>query len=283
MKYQYKLPITLSFLIVIFLIPGCAATDKVIFVTKSSIGIDFDTKPPVASVGYDRIEGYLGPRYSNGAIPPVIAEIKTDGKIFNPRIRQIYASGDAAVVIGGGSSPDNSADLAGDKALMFFGTTTTTGLKVGFTNNVPDSFTFGYKRKEFSIIPLAHDGNKDIYPSVLATIDTGANVAAPAQTGLNTGQFFATGAAAVALAPNIDLAQLLERGNVAEAMVVYDDQDPNVDKIGNWLKSNHPANRDALRKWMDCNNLKGVGVTSFYMGSIYKAQRAAAVRDLNIN
>ena len=47
--------------------------------------------------------------------------------------------------------------LQGDptkKRLVFFGTSTTLGLKAGFSGDgYPDSLTFGYKRKEFSFIP----------------------------------------------------------------------------------------------------------------------------------
>ena len=34
---------------------GCASSDHVLFVTKTSIGIDFDSKPATASRAYDRI------------------------------------------------------------------------------------------------------------------------------------------------------------------------------------------------------------------------------------
>jgi hypothetical protein len=99
---------------------------------------------------------------------------------------------------------------------MFFGTTTTTGLKVGFTSYLPDSFLFGFKRKEYSFIPLgkvseSEDDNgtvteaHDVYPSVLASIDTAANVSTTGEKGdtsLISSQFFATGRAARKLAAN---------------------------------------------------------------------------------
>jgi hypothetical protein len=94
---------------------------------------------------------------------------------------------------------------------MFFGTTTTLGLKASFTGTYPDSFHLGYKRKEFSFIPLGSTKNTqgeeiDVYPSVLAVIDTTPSVSAntaPSSNppaGLLTGQFFATGVAADLLA-----------------------------------------------------------------------------------
>ena len=105
--------------------------------------------------------------------------------------------------------PSTSPTLSGGKRLMFFGTSTSTGLKVTFSPEYqyPDSFHFGYKRKEFSFIPVGtvtKDGKTvDTYPSVLAAIDTrasaGVNNSTPS-AGLMTGQFFATGAAAEQLA-----------------------------------------------------------------------------------
>ena len=187
---------------------GCASTDHVLFVTKTSIGIDFDMKPATASIAYDRIEGYVAPRYPNGEIPPVVASVKSDGAIFNPTIRQVYATGDAAVIAAGGKLPGRNRTMKGtQREMMFFGTTTTTGIKVGFTTALPDSFIFGFKRKEYSYIPLGTigtgDNARDVYPSVLASIDTAANVAADGtkeNTSLTNSQFFATGQAARLLA-----------------------------------------------------------------------------------
>jgi len=201
-------------LLFVLVLPGCASTDHVLFVTKTSIGIDFDSKPATASIGYDRVEGYVAPRYSNGEIPPVVASVKSDNRIFNPTIRQVYATGDAAVIATGGPRKKRDRPMKGDRELMFFGTTTTTGFKVGFTTGLPDSFVFGFKRKEYSYIPLAAakeetddkgqtKPGRHIYPSVLASIDTAANVATDgtiAQTTLTNAQFFATGTAARNLA-----------------------------------------------------------------------------------
>jgi hypothetical protein len=195
---------------------GCA--DSVLFVTKTSIGIDFDTKPPSASIAYDRTEGYLGPRYDNGAVPPVYGRILSDAAIFNAKVRQIYATGPAAQRVLHTIAecdaqpqlcPSTEAKLEGGKRLMFFGTMTSTGLKVTFSPEYqyPDSFHLGYKRKEFSFIPVGttmENGKPvDTYPAVLAAIDTQARATVEnsnPSAGLMTGQFFATGAAAEQLA-----------------------------------------------------------------------------------
>lgn len=185
---------------------GCAGVNSVLFVTTTSLGIDFDSKPPTASIGYARVEGYLGPRYDNGAVPPVIARIRTDGGIFTPRVRQIYATGAAAALVTDkNSSAKGPTELTGGKRLMLFGTTTTTGVKITFDSQYPDSFHFGFKRKEFSLIPLgeAAAGNKavDIYPSVLASLDNSVRAGTnPNDAGLQIGQVFATGVAAETIA-----------------------------------------------------------------------------------
>ena len=213
--------IHLALTILLFSLMSCITSDEVVFVTKSSLGLDFDTKPATASIAYDRIEGYIGPRYDNGALPPVIASMKTDGKILNPQIKQIYATGAAAtnLVLNNGSSIKAPTEFTGDKKLMFFGTSTTTGIKLGFTTNVPDSFVFGYKRKEFSFIPLGNtkdtsvgtDRVIDIYPSVLATIDTGTSVKTQTDTSFKTHQYFATGEAAVELSKDPDLKNQIKK------------------------------------------------------------------------
>ena len=193
------------------LVSGCANPDSVLFVTDSSIGINVDSKPPTASIAYDRIEGYIGPRYQNGALPPVVASLETGGNVFNPKIRQVYATGAAAVkAVGTPNAADGPGVLSGDpaqKRLVFFGTTTTLGLKVGFsTGGTPDSLVFGYNRKEISFIPLGSQTTNgvttDVYPSVLASIDTTTTTTSLQDTGLTSKQFVATGQAAETLAQN---------------------------------------------------------------------------------
>lgn len=205
---------TLIALLLTVALTACASKDHVLFVTKTSVGLDFDSKPPAASLAYDRVEGYVAPRYANGKIPEVVASVKSDGQIFSPKMKQVYATGDAAVIATGGVKPDAvSASESGGREMMFFGTTTTTGVKVSFTTGLPDSLLFGFKRKEFSYIPLAtvkeNSGpDRNVYPSVLASIDTSANVAADGthtNTELINAQFFATGDAARNLAGNASI------------------------------------------------------------------------------
>jgi hypothetical protein len=222
-------------LVAVAALGGCTNPDSVLFVTKTSISVlDADTKPPQISIGYDRTEGFIGPRFENGAVPPVYGSIESDAAILNPKIRQLYATGDAAELVTGGKPTDCYNYLAGDARLMFFGTTTNTGLKITFGTAgapgavaLPDSFSFGFRRKEFSLIPVgetmredgpgclpAADGSKvKRYPALIASIDTTGrigdttDIGQPGQpasdVGLQTAQFIATGAAARNLAPHL--------------------------------------------------------------------------------
>jgi len=196
---------------------ACADPNYALFFTNSSLGINFDSKPPTANVAYDRTEGFIGPRFENGGAPPAVASMETDGNLFNPMVRQTYATGAAAVGATSGQVPSDAPQgLAGDPAkrkLMYFGTETTFGFKVGFAvagaaAAFPDSFLFGYRRKEASVIPIAEtqkDGvTKGTYPSVLASIRVNIKTANtdPNEVGLRSKQYFATGAAAEALSTN---------------------------------------------------------------------------------
>lgn len=101
---------------------------------------------------------------------------------------------------------------------MFFGTSTNTGLSIGTTSDIPDSFVFGYKRKEFSLIPLVKINNDNYsYPSVLASIDTTGELddsSSNVNTALKTNQFFATGDAACNLAEKLG-SEFVERAKVS--------------------------------------------------------------------
>jgi hypothetical protein len=211
---------------------GCATQD-VVFVTKTSVGIDLDSQS--ASVAYDRTEGYLAPRYANRQAEPVFASVATDGKLLGRNVKQVYATGQAARIVSGASQPQQPAPapaqpatqqaifrnasletatgaqrrpreapaaadaLAAAKKTMFFGTGSVIGFKLGFgASSAVDTFTFGFKRKEVSIIP--HDEQDGELPSVMASLDTSTEAAAGSDSKFTVKQFFATGTAAESLA-----------------------------------------------------------------------------------
>ena len=237
MRRVHCLTIVLSLL----LTAGC--TDTATFVTGTHVGISADTNTQQVQIGYARAELFQGPNYPDkGDAPEVVGFIASDLAVFNPHIKQIYATGEAAGLVttpvplvdcptGGQSAgaPPNkcfetSQELTGERRPMFFGTGTGLGLKLGFTGTYPSSIKLGYDREEVSIIPLHHDNNGkvDKYSSVLASIDMNVTTPAiPVQAPLAPGatpptssplgadltmtQFFATGAAARNLAKRPDI------------------------------------------------------------------------------
>lgn len=205
---------------------GCASpTSHATFVTKTSLAlIDADTAPAGISIAYDRVEGYIGPRLEDGTVLPVTGYIDTDGGILVRKIRQVYATGKAAehvaahTAAGAASAAAAPASAASAPALksrevLFFGTGTNIGLKIGFEAGtvVPNSFNFGFRRKEISVVPV----DRGTMPSVFASIDNAA-AAREAEVGkpavdFALNQFFATGTAAERLAQDPAIGGIIAR------------------------------------------------------------------------
>jgi hypothetical protein len=231
----------LACLLLAGILAGCASHDRVTFVTSTNIAIDADATTQSLSIGYHRREGYLGPAYENGAVPPIVAKLKSNLSILDPRIHQFYATGKAAILAtckggkalesGTGAAaagpecpPIEEPPLKGNRRLMFFGTGSVIGFKIGWAGNVPESVTLGYKRKEFSTLPIGREQTdgaspapaaapaaEDAYGSVLASIDMDTKVLTPDDTAVGLGQFFATGVAAQNLANNSVIRAAVEK------------------------------------------------------------------------
>ena len=261
---------------------GCVGTDSVLFVTTTNIGIDADTRPPNATIGYDRYEGYFGPVYESGAIPPVVARLESNLSVFSPQLRQVYATGDAArLVTTDGRAAVTPKPLTGDKRVAFFGTGTAVGLKVTFTANAPESISLGYKRKEFSYIPIIETPAGDVYGSVLASIDLNVNTPSLTNTALGVSQFFATGVAAEQLArDNAEIRRAFQKE--AEQAVTLVRATFVKDEAGALLRratEEDPEFVDDLKAWIERNNLR-ISTTLLIYGKEYADQRQAAVDEL---
>jgi len=210
---------------VALLAAGCATKDYVVFATKTSLSIvDADTAPPGVSIAYDRTEGVAGPTFQYGHVPSVMAHISSNSAVFEPKIKQAYATGDAARLLVGDKQdpcvPKTGQPL--DTFPMFFATHTVVGLKIGFSNvatpsPIPSSFVFGFQRKEVSAIHLSrvakehlgegcvpNNGEEHVfYPPVIALINLRAAAAGTKKdSSLENCQFFATGDAARKIARN---------------------------------------------------------------------------------
>jgi hypothetical protein len=173
---------------------GCASEERLVFVTSTSLDVGYDATSGLANIGYNRDEAVIGPHYTesgpkSGRVPPVYARLASTGGFFNVKVSQIYGVGKAAVVAtrAPGSSclpsDEDGGPFEGERRVLVFGTTTNFGLQVRFVQSaVPESLSFGFKRKEFSWIPLNRrlepSGTHlpDSYPSLLARVELGYNV-----------------------------------------------------------------------------------------------------------
>lgn len=206
------------------LLTACASpSDTVYFITKTSTSIvDADTVPAGISIGYDRVEGYAGPRYADGSVFPVASSIESKGSGPGREVRQAFATGNAALIVtrqdtaSGVNTNTNTnthtntnvQDPKPERKAVFFGTTTSIGLTLGFaaTGPVPNAFTLGYKRKELAVIPVdQHKQNTSVLGSFtnnsgVAAAPEGAPSDARPTLRFDVQQYFATGTAAENLA-----------------------------------------------------------------------------------
>lgn len=169
---------------------ACSALEEhVLFMTKSNVGIDVDSKPPTAEISIARREAVLEPTFEGGKTPPVMASFRSAGTgIFGMfyNISATFAGGDAATTMtslyndetGGVEKIQSSSlcllarpksrnyftadkelglDTSGEYRPFIFGTATAFGLKIawsGLTAQFPDTFRLGYNRKELAWAPI---------------------------------------------------------------------------------------------------------------------------------
>ena len=191
---------------------ACAGTDRVVFVTNTELGIGADTATGNANLGFSSTNVVLGPAYpETGALPEVYGAIRSDGTLFAPKVRQAYATGDAAILVSKPSNCNGCIDpevvpqpkpKSGERRLMVFGTHSNIGFNVNFNGTLTNAINLGYKRQEISSVPLLSDerreelaDHEDHYGSLLAAISLGFK-----DGDYNLGQLFAVGSAAENLA-----------------------------------------------------------------------------------
>jgi len=145
--------------------------DSVLFMTKSNIGIDADSKPPTAEVSIARREVVIAPRFEGGQTPPVVGSFRSHANPFSRfffGVQSIFAGGDAAIALSEDTVSDQSSQLclskkpdprsfsgidvslpeAGHVDPFFYATDTTFGLKLawsGTTGQFPDTVRLGFK------------------------------------------------------------------------------------------------------------------------------------------
>lgn len=230
---------------------GCGfGKDKMLFFTDTSFGLDLDSEPPKTSVAFTRKEGVLGPQYNNSEVLPVLATYRKDPIGFFAT-GQSYSVGKAAVIMaeGFGKPDDYSAQQVVDfkdsidfsieanqisapkgyKKPYVFATNTNLGfdIKWGPTDGAPRAISLGYRRQELSITNVNETINATTLQgqartaSLISISDVEVSLPNAAMEAPKTtiGQFFATGAAANALAANANIRnRALSKAFVAEDM-----------------------------------------------------------------
>ncbi|RMF15882.1 MAG: hypothetical protein D6757_03780 [Alphaproteobacteria bacterium] len=289
------------------LLASCSSTDRVTFVTSTVIGLDADSRTQTTGIGYGRIEGVFGPAYQEGGVPPVYARLSSNLSVFSPEIDQLYATGNAAqLAAGDASSNDNKGKMLGSRRSMFFGTATVFGLQLGFGTMGPQSGTLGYKRIEFSRIPIQrrgpkenHQDKEDIYPSVLASIrieraksrnesspptTTSSGTASPPSqenpairrmvesSGVALNQFFATGDAAEALAPILRPAYQMDAIMAIQSTSATYGPDENTAAIEVMI-SNSASSKECNRALLDYARNMGISPTLLLYSKDFKKER----------
>lgn len=193
------------------LLSACEDNGSLIFVSKTSFALEAGTSPPVATLGFDRYEGYVAPKPPGTQGPSALASFESTSDWFDPSICQVYALGAAAEAIAGAPIPSGPKEYTaptGNRSAITSISTTTIGLKVGYTTAVVDSISLGYKRLEASYAYLKPTDGE--VPSVLMAdgfgFAGGANKNLPGKISIS--QSFAQGLAAYQLAHSANLASV---------------------------------------------------------------------------
>jgi len=301
---------------------GCAiGYNSVLFMTKSNVGLDVDTKPPTAEISIARREGVMAPTFEKGQTPPVMASFRVNTKgligIF-ANVSSTFAGGDAANTMSklygdpDATKPEDSTlclkqkptprvlmqEISfpgeGEVKPFAFGTDTSLGLKIawsGLTAQYPDTVKFGYNRKEFAFAPVFL--NEEIsetpcgkygvkVPSFIATVDSSVNVKDPAGTSTGWLQYFATGTAATNLTLRKDVRKvMLERLDAEGAPEPEFAPDKYSECIIKWRDPDREKNNSRLREWMKINKVRG-GITELIYAKDRAKVRPAVVTELQI-
>ncbi|MBI5852926.1 MAG: hypothetical protein HZB39_18100 [Planctomycetes bacterium] len=97
---------------------ACIGYDRMLFTTKSNVGVDLDTSPPTFDVTIARREVVIEPTFQDGKTPPVMASFssKVGGlSRFFAGVAMTFATGDAAVALARftGTQEDGTAKADG--------------------------------------------------------------------------------------------------------------------------------------------------------------------------
>lgn len=260
-----KRKIAVLLLFATLLLAGCKS--RVVFTTHTSLGLDVSgtaQMPNKVSFSYNRFEGAIVPRKTNGEAHSVYGGMDADMKFFGGHtIKQTFATGKAAMLATGaktnGVDFPGSRTVQGDHPLVFL-TATTFGLHLtAGESEMSPNMLLGYRRSEAAVIPVPEPGQevRSVYADILinSAAETNSNNITTnfsALRGVRIKQSFATGRAADALAEtNKEV-----RANLAQAAGVASVSDFRKkatveNQIGEKLRSLSPGKQKQLFVWAD--------------------------------
>ena len=89
-----------SLVLSLVLLGGCGlGEENILFMTKTSVGVDVDSTPPTLDIGFDRKEGTISPVFASGEVLPQMAGFSSELGFINQAIGQSFATGTAAVIM----------------------------------------------------------------------------------------------------------------------------------------------------------------------------------------
>lgn len=172
----------LIYTLVPLIFAGGCANESLFFATKSSIGVDVSTSngAPRANIGYDRTEVAIVPPKEDGSTYSVVGGIDADLSFANVRIKELFATGNAAKVVASKSTLKSKSSQAtstgkppaletaaaskqppsadGKKFIqpVIFGADASLGLlNIQINNNgLPGFGSLLYRRSEATLIPV---------------------------------------------------------------------------------------------------------------------------------
>src|SRR5438034_1931341 len=95
--------VDLSTALLALVLSGCGiGYNQTFFVTSSNVGLNVDTKPPVAEISIARREAVIAPTFGEAKVPPVYANFGVHAAGFLPLttdVSGLFAGGDAADIV----------------------------------------------------------------------------------------------------------------------------------------------------------------------------------------
>jgi hypothetical protein len=275
---------------------GCAK--RLVFATQTSLGLDVSGTaqvPNKVSFSYNRFEGAIVPRKTNGEAHSVFGGMDADINFFDSHtIKQTFATGKAAMIATGADEPTNEKPTVlattNDHPLVFL-TATTFGLHLtAGEGQAAPNMLLGYRRSEAVTIPVPDPAVevRSVYADILINSSKQTNATAittnfSSLKGVLIKQSFATGRAAEALARNsseikskletaagADVARDIMARNHQRAVLVAEDIGKELDRYRN----------DQLDEVID--KFKDAGVISSTIATDWKSETDARKKSIEM-